>query len=165
MQEARANIPTMSNNELITAQREDQTIARILHFMQVGQRPTYQERQKESAIVRQLVHEWNKLFIAEDGILYYKSGSRDRMVLPKKYHKRVYEELHENMGHLGADRVVELARERFYWPFMRADITHYVTKMCRCLKQRKPATQRLSNLSLWISFISNQARVDTSIYW
>ena len=49
------------------------------------------------------------------------------MVLPKKYHKRVYEELHENMGHLGAERVTELARERFYWPFMRADITHYVT--------------------------------------
>ena len=112
LKEACANIPTMSNNELIAAQREDQTIARVLHFMQVGQRPTYQEKQRESAIVRQLVHEWNKLFIAEDGILYYKSGSRDRMVLPKKYHKRVYEELHENMGHLGADRVVELARER-----------------------------------------------------
>ena len=30
--------------------------------------------------------------------------------------------------------------ERFYWPFMRADITHYVTKVCCCLKQRKPTT-------------------------
>ena len=60
--------------------------------------------------------------------------------MPKKYHKRVYVELHENMGHLGADRVVELARQRFYWPFMRADITHYVTKVCHCLKQQKPAT-------------------------
>ena len=59
--------------------------------------------------------------------------------MPKKYRKRVYEELHENMGHLGADRVIELARERFYWPFMRADITHYVTKVCQCLKQPKPA--------------------------
>ena len=62
------------------------------------------------------------------------------MVLPKKYHKRVYVELHENMGHLGADRVVEIARQRFCWPFMRADITHYVTKVCHCLKQRKPVT-------------------------
>ena len=62
------------------------------------------------------------------------------MVLTKVYQKRVYEELHENMGHLGAERVTELARERFYWPFMRADITHYVTKVCHCLKQRKPPT-------------------------
>lgn len=59
--------------------------------------------------------------------------------MPKKYRKRVYEELHENMGHLGADRVIGLARERFYWPFMRADITQYVTKICQRLKQRKPA--------------------------
>ena len=108
--------------------------------MRIGRRPTYQEKQQESAIARQLLHEFNKLFIAEDGILYHRSGSRDRMVLPKKYHKRVYEELHENMGHLGAERVTELARERFYWPFMTADITHYVTKVCHCLKQRKPPT-------------------------
>ena len=140
LKEEHVDIPTMPHNELMTAQQEDPTIARVLCFMQIGRRPTYQERQKEPAIVRQLLHEWNKLFIAENGILYHKSGSRDRMVLPKKYHKRVYVELHENMGHLGADRVVELARERFYWPFIRADITHYVTKVCRCLKQRKPAT-------------------------
>ena len=52
-----------------------------------------------------------------------KSASRNQMVLPRKYHKRVSEEVHENMGNLGADRVIELARERLYWPFMRADIT------------------------------------------
>ena len=131
LREERVDIPTMPRDELRTAQQEDPTIARVLRFMKIGKRPTYQERQKEPAIVRQLLHEWNKLFISEDGILYHKSGSRDRMVLPKIHHKRVYVEMHENMGHLGADRVVELARERFYWPFMRADITHYVTKVCR----------------------------------
>ena len=140
LKEECVDIPTMPSEELIAAQQEDPTITRVLRFMKIGRRPTYQEKQQESAIVRQLLHEWNKLFIAEGGILYHQSGSRDRMVLPKKYHKRVYEELHENMGHLGAERVMELARERFYWPFMRADITHYVTKVCRCLKQRKPAT-------------------------
>ena len=34
----------------------------------------------------------------------------DGMLLPKKYHKRVYVELHENKAHLGRDKVVELAR-------------------------------------------------------
>ena len=140
LKEECVDVPTMPLDELVTAQQEDPAIARVFRFMKIGRRPTYQEKQQESAIARQLLHEWNKLFIAEDGILYHRSGSRDRMVLPKIYHKRVYEELHENMGHLGAERVTELARERFYWPFMRADITHYVTKVCRCLKQRKPPT-------------------------
>jgi len=114
LKEECVNIPTMPHSELIAAQQEDLLICCVVHFMQVGSRPTYRERQKESAIVRQLLHEWNKLFIAEDGILCHKSGSRDRMVLPKKCHKKGYEELHENMGRLGADRVAELARERFY---------------------------------------------------
>ena len=44
---------------------------------------------------------------------------------------------HQEMGHLGAPRVVQLARERFYWPNMEADITHFVT--CPCLKQQRPS--------------------------
>lgn len=39
-----------------------------------------------------------------------KSGSRDQMALPKKYHKKVHEELHEIMEYKGSDRVVELVR-------------------------------------------------------
>ena len=42
------------------------------------------------------------------------------------------------MGHLGSERVIDLARERFFWPHMKQDITHYVTKVCHCLKSRKP---------------------------
>lgn len=139
LEEELSSISTISPSDLSAAQQEGTTISRVLHFMQNRRRPTYQEKQQETAVVRQLLLEWNRLFLSEDGILYYKSGLMNQIVLPKKYRKRVYEELHENMGHLGADRVIELARERFYWPFMRADITHYVTKVCQCLKQRKPA--------------------------
>lgn len=139
LEEELGSVSTISPSDLSAAQQEDTTISRVLHFMQNRRRPTYQEKQQETAVVRQLLHEWNRLFLSEDGILYHKSGLRNQIVLPKKYHKRVYEELHENMGHLGADRVIELARERIYWPFMRADITHYFTNVCQCLKQRKPA--------------------------
>ena len=99
---------------VVAAQYEDPTIARVLHFMETERCPTYQERQRELAIVRQLLHEWKKLFIAEDVTLYNKSGSRDRMVLPQKYHKWVYVELLENIRHLSAERVVGLAKEGFY---------------------------------------------------
>ncbi len=42
------------------------------------------------------------------------------------------------MGHLGAERLIQLARERFYWPYMQRDINHFVTKVCSCLKQMRP---------------------------
>lgn len=37
------------------------------------------------------------------------------------------------------ERVVSLARERFYWPFMKNDIEEYITRKCRCIQQKKPA--------------------------
>ena len=80
------------------------------------------------------------MHIVADGLLYHTSGTHTRLVLPKQWHRKLYQELHENMGHLGADRVIDLARERFYWPFMRTDITHYVNNVCHCLNQRKPTT-------------------------
>ena len=47
---------------------------------------------------------------------------------------------------LGSDdilyRKMSLAKSRFYWPNMKEDITHYVTKACRCLKQKPPAMKQ-----------------------
>lgn len=63
------------------------------------------------------------------------------MLLPKCFHSTVFKELHHDMGHLGADRVIQLARKRFYWPKMESDIIHFVSQACSCLKQRR------SNLS------------------
>ena len=58
--------------------------------------------------------------------------------MPRQFHRTIYKELHQEMGHLGAARVLQLAREQFYWPGMEQDITHFVTNVCGCLKQRKP---------------------------
>ncbi|CAB4030242.1 Retrovirus-related Pol poly from transposon 412 [Paramuricea clavata] len=46
------------------------------------------------------------------------------------------------MGHLGAERVVKLARERLFWPHMERNITPFVTKECSCVKQQAPAMKK-----------------------
>ncbi len=38
----------------------------------------------------------------------------------------------------GTDRMVALARERFFWPKMRQEMEHYVTQVCLCVKWKKP---------------------------
>ena len=50
----------------------------------------------------------------------------------------MYDELHVKMGHIGAEKVVQLTRERFYWPHMQRDITDFITRNCHCLKQKPP---------------------------
>ena len=53
--------------------------------------------------------EWNKLHVGKDGVLSHQSGPYTQLVLPRKYQ---HKELHREMGHLGCDRVIQLARER-----------------------------------------------------
>ena len=55
-----------------------------------------------------------------------------------KYHNLVLRQLHNEMGHLGADRVTSLIRDRFYWPYLQRDIEHYIAQECSCLKDKNP---------------------------
>lgn len=41
------------------------------------------------------------------------------------------------MGHLGADRMIELAREYFFWPRMNNNIRHFIGNIYSCVKQKK----------------------------
>ena len=131
------NPPLFANSDLQKAQHDDPGIAKILQYLRRGSRPSKRDRIGELPLTTSLMHEWNHLIII-DGILYRKKGSRSQLILPSKLRQMVYRELHEKMGHLGADHVVSLARDRVYWPHMQRDIEHYCTKVCSCLKHRKP---------------------------
>ena len=123
------------------AQNEDAVTSRLIHFKEHG-KPSQEQLRLENSSVRTAMHEWNKLKIEHDGILYRKTSEREQLVLPLKYHRLVLRHLHEEMGHVGANRVIELARERFYWPHMARDIEHYVTRVCECVKRKKPVVNQ-----------------------
>ena len=112
--------------ELYQAQREDPAIGKVTEHKQSGKQPTLQDRKRAPPDFRSLLREWKKLDVGEDGILRRRSGSNVQLVLPQKFHRTVFRELHE-MGHLGAERVLHLTRERFFWPHMKRDIEHFVT--------------------------------------
>ena len=86
------------------------------------------------------MREWNKLEIDAQGILRRRTSSSLQLVLPKQFIPLVLKELHVEMGHLGVERVADLARSRFYWPHMYDDIEQFVKHKCRCIKQKKPNT-------------------------
>ena len=60
-----------------------------------------------------LLHEWDNLSLDKDGVLRQHKGTRKQIIVPKQLRPLVVKELHENMDHLGADRTLDLARERF----------------------------------------------------
>lgn len=88
---------------------------------------------------RKMMHEWTKLSL-EDGVLYCKTAEKRQLVLPASFKSLVLKHLHDDMGHVGVERVLSLARQRFYWPYMRRDIEAYVTRQYPCIKQKKAVT-------------------------
>ena len=113
-----------------------------MHLVKTGNRPSVKENKGESREVQRMLLEWNKLSLGSDDILYRKTSLNQQVVLPRQLRLIIFKELHEDMGHLGVERVFDLAKSRFYWPNMKEDITHHVTKVCRCLKQKPPAMKQ-----------------------
>ena len=134
-----SHLPQIQQVDIAAGQRQDRVIGRVLSYLKSGKRPTSTETSADLPATKQLLFEWKKLEVSSDNILRWISGPYKQIVLPRKFHKLVYKELHEEMGHLGAEKVINLARQRFYWPHMQSDIEFFISKVCRCLKQRVPA--------------------------
>lgn len=83
---------------------------------------------------------WRKLDVEED-LLNRKTNYRSQLLFPAKFKQLALKQLHNDMGHVETERVLDLARSRFYWPFMKKEIEHYVTQQCRCVKQKKPVVR------------------------
>ena len=137
------NSPSIQQHiDLRQAQALDPMISRVVHLVKTGKRPSAKENKGESREVQRMLLEWNKLSLGSDNILYRKTSLNQQVALPQQLRLTIFKELHEDMGHLGVERVFDLAKSRFYWPNMKDDITHYVTKVCRCLKQKPPAMKQ-----------------------
>ena len=133
-----SSVDEISKRSLLDAQKQDQVIGRLLTFLKTGKWSKLWEIKRELPATKLFLRQRRKLYCDGDGLLLRRSGPYSQLVLPQMFHTIVFKELHQEMGHLGAPRVVQLARERFYWPNIEDDITHFVTKACPCLKQRRP---------------------------
>ena len=132
--------------DILQAQLDDKNIQRVIELKKSNSKPDSQQRSLESKETRLLLYEWDKLKFSPDGILMRQCVNKSQVILPSALCPLVIRELHNNMGHLGIERVLCLAQDRFYWPHMKQYIEHYVTRVCDCLKQRKPQHQPRAKL-------------------
>ncbi len=92
--------------------------------------------------------EWNKFEMA-NGVLYRKRVDQERvqrqLVLPRSFREMVLTCLHDNMGHLGIERTLDLIRSRFYWPRMANAVERKIRTCERCVR-RKSAVQKAAPL-------------------
>ena len=132
-----SDLPTVSRAQMMEAQMNDEVVGPVYRSVVAGHRPNrrlWSEFGKESRV---LMRSFSKLKVRE-GILCRDTPDWKQVVLPACYHHLVYEELHQKMGHVGVEKVCDLAQKRFYWPRMYDDVKKFVQKKCRCVANKEP---------------------------
>ena len=78
--------------------------------------------------------------ILKHGVIYKRSRvdarTKHLLVVPQSYRQRAMEGCHDQVGHMGQYRVLDLLRDRFYWPGMHADVVSYINSCPRCLRRK-----------------------------
>ena len=131
-------------------QEEDEYIGPTISVLRGNQPVAEPPSAPESTLTPQklLLRERSNLFFDKDQILRRRgAGSCEQIVLPLKHREMILKALHTDMGHLGAERVTQLARQRVYWPRMQADIKEFTQKRCRCNAQRKIRQEAVAPLT------------------
>ncbi|KAJ8002805.1 hypothetical protein DPEC_G00162790 [Dallia pectoralis] len=140
-------VPHLSEADLRDKQRADQCIEHVISQIERGETPPPTVR----AVLPDLpllLRELTRLEL-RNGILYRtrqdEGHTQYQLVLPEELREMVLTSLHDNMGHMGKDRTLDLARARFYWPRMASDIERKV-KMCNRCVLRKTLPERAAPL-------------------
>ena len=146
------NMPSgMTSLEWSQAQLNDPAICQIIQVIQNNSLDKLKIKQDmHSDLIAFL--QVRKQFKLKQGNLYRKSQvSNDRarlqLVLPTSHRQKAMEGCHNQIRHLGQERVLELLRDRFSRPGMHIDVESYITSCPRCIgRKTQPDVGPLHNI-------------------
>ena len=134
----KTSVQQIKNVDLIEKQKGNLVVGPVYKAVAIGKQPNKEVWLKSGRKSKVLLQQFSKLSIAEDGLLRRRTDKYTQIVLPEVYHNLVFAELHQKMARLAANRVKDLAKQRFYWPYMVKDIGNYVQRKCSCVISKKP---------------------------
>ena len=120
-------------------QHEDSTISRVLGLLNRNQ--SLDKLKADTPDLSWMLRERARLVVKE-GILYRRrmveGTEKLQLVLPAAMRTRVLQGLHDDVGHLGRDKTLDLLRARFCWPSMARDVDTHIRNCERCIKRKAP---------------------------
>lgn len=140
-------IPTYSEVELQQHQRSDPIIGYVVNMLENGGEANSNPN-SASLELKLMLKEWKRLEL-KNGLLYRtrKSGENVtfQLVVPESLRSTILTCLHDDMGHMGLERTLDLVRSRFYWPKMATDVERKIKSCGRCVR-RKTLPERAAPL-------------------
>uniref|UniRef100_A0A3B1KH50 Gypsy retrotransposon integrase-like protein 1 n=1 Tax=Astyanax mexicanus TaxID=7994 RepID=A0A3B1KH50_ASTMX len=129
--------PSHTSAEMQALQEADPVLQEALVFLRRNRPPNPEERKSLSPPALVLLRQWDRL-VEKNGLTYRKIWWPDgheevyQLVLPAHLKEDVLRQLHQEHGHQGTERTMELVRRRCYWPGMSADVKRWCRECERC---------------------------------
>lgn len=134
-----STLEQLSKADLMAAQRRDVVIGCVIEAVKQGVWPSNKDSHPEMLLMKREVDR----LVMRDGLLYRASKKAAeealQLVMPAEFREVVLHSLHDDMGHLGVERVIQLLRARFYWPRMAHEAEEYVRNCGLCITRKTPA--------------------------
>lgn len=129
-------------------QRADPVIQGVLSFWRQQRYPNHDERKQLTPTALVLLKQWGRL-TEQAGVVYRQVSRPDggevvlQVLLPTLLRDKVLTEVHQNHGHQGVGRTLELLRQRCFWPGMASDVRRWCQSCSRCqvAKDRGPTAR------------------------
>ena len=138
------NLKCMATSDWMKDQAEDQVIGDIIRWYKG--RELHKGKDSDSPEMKQFLKQIGKLLL-RNRILYCKNDTQEtdcpdrnimQLVLPTTFRIQALKGCHDDLGHLGIERTLDLLRDRFYWTGMTEDVTRHIRQCERCLPNRAP---------------------------
>ena len=143
-------LPKLSRNDWLKEQRADGSIAKAIRLVTANKHLQYKCELSDSDEFKTIMR-FKKNLVLKDGLLYRRIDLKghDRKVhqflLPSQFRVKAIQGMHDDMGHLGMDRTLNLLQDRFFWYQMNEDVRAYIRKCDRCLRfKTKPEKEEMS---------------------
>ena len=142
-------LPAGSNEDLITASRQDATLATVQGWIQAESEstPTWAYCAGFSLELRCWRLQVGNLSIDTDGRLWRRRAppaEGSQLVVPRSERRAMIRRSHDSLfaGHLGISRMVFRLQTRVYWPGLRQDVWTYVASCTVCIARKSPCPRR-----------------------
>ena len=132
----------MHNEQWRQEQRNDPVLGFIIRSIDDKTWGTYESKPDDCDELKRFAKRKAKL-VMRKGLLYRKRINKKdheptmQFVVPKSFRTKAMEGCHDDIGHLGARKCIDLLRDRFFWPLMQEEFEMHI-KSCKNCLQFKP---------------------------
>ena len=137
-------LDNISTIDMRKAQHTDPCIGQLMQHVTRKVKPRPEKISTEPEVQRLLL-DFQKLTIIR-GVMYRNSTHdgqiKRQLVLPKEYRQLALSALHDDVGHMGRDRTLQLIRDRYFWPKMSQDVDQKIKNCPRCIRRKSPTNVR-----------------------